>query len=205
MRLLKICLVSAFGVALAAGCSSTPTPSSSAVPTTTAPATPAPRTPSASSTGQGAVGAAPPQATDSANRCHTNELSASWGPTNGAAGTQYQYIGFTNKSSRTCTMFGFPGIEPVGTDGKWINIPAVRSDDKPKTVSLAPGSTGWAQVHWSPVPGSYTGPACSPGAASFVVTPPDETTQLTLPGPATICAEGRIHVNPVTADKPEGA
>src|SRR5215472_2788352 len=113
--------------ALATGCASssstaasvTPSPgvasSSSAAapassPSAAAPASPpsAEASPGSSSPGNpGAAAAGPPA-------CATRYLKATVGVTQGAAGSIYQVIDFTNISGGACTLFGYPGVALAG-------------------------------------------------------------------------------------------
>jgi hypothetical protein len=166
-----------------------------------------PSIPPSPSTGTSDPGAAPPPqgapTTGTAiPRCHTGDLTIKYGPSNGAAGTDYEYLGFTNKSTHTCRMYGFPGMAPVDARGKQIPVTVARTNDQPKTVTLAPGQTGWALVRWAVAPGTYSGPACQPGGSALAVTPPDETTQLTLPGVVRVCGSGTITTAPITDQSP---
>jgi hypothetical protein len=102
-------------------------------PASTAPATP---TTSASPTPAG-----PPP-------CPTSALKSSVGTGNGAAGSTYYPLEFTNASSAACTLFGYPGVSFVtGTGGSQIGRAASRNPAVGSTlVTLAPGSTAHATL-----------------------------------------------------------
>ena len=168
-----------------------PAPADTASPTPTAAATTRTAAP-------GGAGAA------DAPRCHTAGLRLALGPGGAAAGSEYHALAFTNTSGHTCRMYGYPGMVPIDAHGTWIDDVRTSREpgDPPRPVTLAPGATAWAVVHWARVDGTYHGTACSPGAAGLAVTPPDETTQLTIRTPMTVCGYGVIYTGAVTARRP---
>ena len=102
----KIIAVAALAAAagLLAGCGSSPSPS--AHPTATVTVT---------ATAPSARGTSPPSPTQTATPagpagCATTALTASLGPASGAAGSSYYPIEFTNSSSATCSLYGYPGV-----------------------------------------------------------------------------------------------
>ena len=50
------------------------------------------------------------------DRCHTSELSASLPAGNPGAGPRYATLSLTNTSARTCTVFGYGGLQPLDAD-----------------------------------------------------------------------------------------
>ncbi|MGX1365530.1 hypothetical protein RKD19_000889 [Streptomyces canus] len=104
-------------------------------------------------------------------RCHTSELSASVGRNNPGAGQENFPVVLTNTSSRTCTLYGYPGTAFVDASGRQLGPDPQRSPGDAQTVRLAPGRSAWAGL-------SFANPEVS-GAdtatpAALVVTPPDE-------------------------------
>jgi hypothetical protein len=68
-------------------------------------------------------------------------------PGGGAAGSVYYRLEFTNLSSGTCTLFGFPTVSALNLKGKQIGAPATHSPGKKvKAVKLAQGQTATAQL-----------------------------------------------------------
>lgn len=98
-------------------------------------------TPTSSGSG-GGTGSAGPGA------CPTSALHLSIGTGNGAAGSVYYPLVFTNTSGSACTLFGFPGVSFVtGIGGSQIGHAATRNSDAPRqTVTLAPGGVAHATL-----------------------------------------------------------
>ncbi|MEV6961140.1 DUF4232 domain-containing protein [Streptomyces sp. NPDC051207] len=122
-----------------------------------------------------------PGAADSAgrSRCHTSELRASVGRVEPGAGQRNFPIVLTNTSSRTCTVYGYPGAAFVDADGRQLGPDPKRSPGfRPTTVTLAPGGTAWAGLSFA---SPETSGARTATPAALLVTPPDERTSLKVP------------------------
>ncbi|WP_053852050.1 DUF4232 domain-containing protein [Streptomyces sp. NRRL B-24085] len=151
-------------------------------PGTAAPATDS-TAPSASQDASGAPSGVPtdavsnsltPSATPSpagGTRCHTAELSASVGRNNPGAGQENFPVVLTNRSSRTCTLYGYPGTAFVDASGRQLGPDPERSATGPQTVRLAPGQSAWAGLSFANPEVSGAGTATP---AALLVTPPDE-------------------------------
>ncbi|CAM5309540.1 DUF4232 domain-containing protein [Streptomyces canus] len=112
-----------------------------------------------------------PRSPAAGTRCHTSELSASVGRNNPGAGQENFPVVLTNESSRTCTLYGFPGTAFVDASGKQLGPDPKRSSAEPETVKLAPGQSAWAGLSFANPEVSGAGTATP---AALVVTPPDE-------------------------------
>jgi hypothetical protein len=161
-------------------------PSASApasAPSASDPATSAPEPPPA--TGE----APPPQPAAGPGECKAADLSLSIGQGDAAAGTAYRPVIFSNHSSRTCTMQGFPGISYVtGDDGHQVGPAAVRVGDKGPVLTLAPNDRAQAQVGFTQVRNFETG-VCKPtDTRGLRIYPPHDTASMFLPLPGTGCA-----------------
>jgi hypothetical protein len=96
-------------------------------PVTSAPSTPAPGSGSSSAPASGTPSASV-TAQAGASVCLSSDLQARLGQSQGAAGTIYQVVEFTNTSNTTCTLYGYPGVSFVtGIGGKVIGAPATRN------------------------------------------------------------------------------
>lgn len=68
-------------------------------------------------------------------------------PGGGAAGSVYYRIEFTNLSTATCTVTGYPKVNAVDLKGHRIGAFATHETGKvAKTVTLAPGQAAMAQL-----------------------------------------------------------
>ncbi len=78
-----------------------------------------------------------------ATACATNDLSVKVGTSEGAAGSIYQVIDFTNGGSAPCTLYGYPGVSlAAGSPAAQVGAAATRSTTAAATVvTLAPGAT----------------------------------------------------------------
>lgn len=178
-------------------------------------ATPAPLT------STGSAGSTPPvvspapgaEAADPAagtsTRCHTADLSGTFTavPDSVAAGNIVYNIKLTNTSTRTCTVYGHPGLllqnaqhAALPTHVDWNSMVPDR------LITLKPGQAVSASARFSPdVAGTgdtaAPGAACEPTADFTEITPPDETAHLVVSvRPATpVCEAGTMAVSPFVA------
>lgn len=174
-------------VAALAGCSSGTT--SASAPASTSPAaaasTAAASAAAAASTSVSAASDASAGTTASARgtACRTSDLSLQV-----IQGAQEQsspgsfYIQLANVSSSTCTLYGFPGVDLVGSNGTSLGIKDVWSDQLAmsggeKVQTLAPGAASAAFVTYAVKPAAQT--TGDPRAVEVRVIPPNQTTALT--------------------------
>jgi hypothetical protein len=102
----------------------------------------------------------------------------------------------TDSSGSSCTVHGYGGLGLVGPGGEQLPTRQVRlTEPAPTTVTLRPGGSVSAQVHWGAVAGpgdSRTG-NCQPVPSTLRVIPPDETTALSVPwDQGAVCEGGTI-------------
>jgi hypothetical protein len=135
----------------------------------------------------------------SPGRCHTNELSVATGPVGAAAGTIDASFVLTNTTKATCSLFGYPGFSLVDGQGHALIGDVVRGGTayamKAQHIALAPGRTASFSVRYSDVP---TGNGTCQTSVTALITPPDETTQLTIRDQAPVCGSP-FTVSPVVA------
>jgi hypothetical protein len=111
-------------------------------------------------------------------RCHTSELSASLTAGDPGAGQRYATLSLTNTSARTCTVFGYGGLQPLDGAKKQLPITLTRDTGRPAAlVRLAPETSVGRTIHWTVVP-SGSQPCPTPAYASII--PPDETSPLVI-------------------------
>jgi hypothetical protein len=95
---------------------------------------------------------------------------------NGAAGTVYYPLEFTNLSGHTCYLFGYPGVSALSRAGHQLGRPAGwGSLSGARVVNLRPGATAHTMLAYHDVVVS-TDSGCDPvnSAASLRVYPPGQ-------------------------------
>jgi hypothetical protein len=86
---------------------------------------------------------------------------------NGAAGSSYWPLQFTNLSRHSCAMRGFPGVSAVDRNGHQLGSPAGWDHVIPsRTVVLAPGATAHTLLRYGDVTVA-TAPGCHPTFRTF--------------------------------------
>ena len=171
-------------VALVAGCSSASSPTSPAPATSASSAPASSATATAGPGGTGTGGGGTPS-------CATRDLKVAAGLAQGAAGSVYQVIDFTNISGATCTLFGYPGVSLVsGPPYAQIGLAAKRTNTAPvKQITLAPDATANALLQ---IVDALNFPAstCSPTKSTNLrVFPPNWTASVYLPYATEGCAK----------------
>jgi hypothetical protein len=113
---------------------------------------------------------------------------------NGAAGTVYYVLRFTNLSGHTCTLRGFPGVSAVTLAGHQLGSAAGRDKTTAvKTIKLASRHTATATLGIVEA-GNYPASKCGPTtAAGLRVYPPNQTASKIVPFPFAACS----HKGPV--------
>jgi len=169
--------------ALAAGCSSSSSSTSSAPPSSAAAssAPAAPTTASASSSSTAAPGVA---------ACATSALKVTQSAPNGYAGGSYVTIGFTNTSSATCTLYGYPGVSLVSASYAQLGLSAKRVSTVPvKVITLASGATASASVQIVDAL-NFPSTTCGPVKAAYLrIFPPNQTASVYLANTSQICSK----------------
>jgi hypothetical protein len=190
----------AFAAALLAACGSQPAHSSSAAAGQTTPASPS-ATPASPADSPSSQPTAHTQPRMPATQCPTSALRATVNKTKGgaAAGTNYVALEFTNTSSHSCDMYGFPGVSFVtGNPGSQIGAAATRQTTfGPETVTLASGATAHA---WLGVvdAGNFSPSACGLVTAHWLkIYPPDQFTALHARFTAPACSKKVKGSNPL--------
>lgn len=110
---------------------------------------------------------------------------------NGAAGTTFYSLRFTNLSGRSCTLRGYPGVSAVSLAGRQIGRPASRlSNGRVRTVTVGVGKTVNADVGFfdaDAIPRSHCRPVLAAGLRVFA---PNTSTAKFVPFPSTVCSRG---------------
>ncbi|HET7018107.1 MAG TPA: DUF4232 domain-containing protein [Streptosporangiaceae bacterium] len=164
----------ASSAAFVTACGSSPGPASpakSVTITVTQTASPTQPTPSPSSS--------TPATPNGPAECTSADLKVNLGSSNGAAGTIYYNIDFTNTSSGSCFVQGYPGVSLVSAgdgSGAQIGADAKRAPVAPShQIVLAPGQTANAALGVAEA-GNFPASKCNETTAHWLkVFPPDQT------------------------------
>ncbi|WP_248963405.1 DUF4232 domain-containing protein [Sphaerisporangium perillae] len=145
-----------------------------------------------------ACGAPASAAQVSAGRCRTAALAARVGAVDPGAGQRYAPLVLTNRSARACRLYGFPGLIMIDGRGDVLRTRTRRDAVRPVGVTLRPGASAHAKMHWTVVPAG--GETRCPQAARLIILPPDEVgAHLEIPFTGAPCDDGRIDVSPMAA------
>jgi hypothetical protein len=194
-------------VLAAAGCGGRGPSPTAAAPTSVVPVVPpAATTPAATTPTGGPATPAPtsitpapttpaPTAPAGPARCHTTDLIARLRGLDPAAGSRYAALVLTNRSTGSCRVYGYGGLQLLDAARHPVPTQQLRGRDAPpRLVLLRPGTSAYSLLHWSVVPAdgeSETGP-CEPTASYLLVTPPDETQPITILWGSEVCSHGLI-------------
>jgi Protein of unknown function (DUF4232) len=200
-------------VAAAAGCSSggsssappsSPASSASSASSSSAPSSPAPSSapsssaaPSGSQSPHAVAGSSPAQSAPAGPvGCATRDLQAKLANGQGAAGSLYQNIDFTNVGSTQCSLFGYPGVSiGTGMPFKQVGTAATRSTAaSAAVVTLAPGQTANALLRVTQAL-NYPSAKCSPAKTTYLqVYPPNQTTAIYVAYSSTGCTSTSVNL-----------
>jgi len=174
--------------------SSTTTPTATASTSTTSNAT--------TSTTSGGGGA-------TTSACAASDVAISLNTSgNGAAGSVYYTLKFTNTSGHACALAGYPGVSGVNSSGAQLGSAAGRNATIPaSTVTLASGATATSTLQITDV-GNFTASTCSPTtAAGLRVFAPGQTASTRITFAFQACAKSGpvyLHVTPVALSGSSG-
>ena len=144
------------------------------------------------------VAAAPAvaRAPAAAGRCRTGALAARAGAVDPGAGQRYAPLVLTNRSAKTCWVYGYAGLIMIDGRGDVLRTRTRRDGTPSRRITLRPGASAHARMHWTAVPvGRETG---CPESARLIILPPDEVNaHLEIPFRAAPCDDGRITISPM--------
>jgi hypothetical protein len=108
----------------------------------------------------------------------------------GAAGTTYFTLDYTNTSRSTCFLDGFPGVSATTLDGAQIGKAATRDNSTPaRNIDLAPGATAHSSLGYHDI---LIEPSCKERTAAYLkVYAPNDTVAEHAFFPLTMCATGQ--------------
>ncbi|RPF33313.1 uncharacterized protein DUF4232 [Streptomyces sp. TLI_185] len=125
--------------------------------------------------------------------CAVSDLYLSMGRKEGAAGSVYWPIRFTNTSTTGCTLRGYPGVSALDTGHRQIGPAATRTGQAYSTVTLAPAHTVSAVIRTTNGP---IGGPCLRTSTYLRIYPPASHQAVLVPASWTICS-GIFQVGPV--------
>ncbi|MCF3179088.1 DUF4232 domain-containing protein [Streptomyces polychromogenes] len=139
------------------------------------------------------AGAAQASALPRTPTCHVADLDLAVGDPDGAAGSLYYPILFTNTSTHTCALRGYPGVSVVDVRHRQIGTSAIRTGEAVETVSVVPSETVTAVMRTNS-PGVAS---CRPTATYVKVYPPNSFQAEQIPYQLRVC--GAFEISPVQA------
>ncbi|MFD8558447.1 DUF4232 domain-containing protein [Streptosporangium canum] len=145
--------------------------------------------------GSTAAGSGSSGAETAVERCRTGALAARVGAVDAGAGQRYAPLVVTNRSARTCWVYGFVGLIMIDRNGDALRTRTRRESVQPHRVTLRPGAGAHARLHWTEV-ASGRETRC-PAAARLMIIPPDEVAHLEIPFTAAVCDDGRLDITPM--------
>ena len=128
--------------------------------------------------------------------CATRDLKATVGVAQGAAGSVYQVIDFTNIGTASCSLYGYPGIALAGgSPVTQIGMAASRSPQAgPALVTLKPGAVANTLLRITQAQ-NYPTSKCSPMASTYLqIYPPNQTTPIYLGYKSTGCSATGVNL-----------
>ena len=126
--------------------------------------------------------------------CATRDLSVKAGTSQGAAGSLYQVLDFTNISNVACTLFGYPGVSlAAGTPVTQVGAAATRSNAAAATlVTLQSGQTASTLLRITQAL-NYPPNKCKPTPTTYLqIYPPNQTTPVYVAYKSTGCASTSV-------------
>jgi hypothetical protein len=146
-----------------------------------------------------------PTSESGTSACANGQLSVHYVSAGAAAGHTGYILTFTNTSSSSCTVQGYPGAGVTDHFDKVVVLNATRSlggymgggYSSPATITLAPGAVASTVLEWldAPLNGQTPVGADCPGMddGKLLITPPNTTASTSFSAPANLCAGFYVH------------
>ncbi|MFE2143274.1 DUF4232 domain-containing protein [Streptomyces sp. NPDC059456] len=141
-----------------------------------------------------AVGATQASALPSAPACRVADLNLAIGGPDGAAGSLYYPINFTNTSTHTCALRGYPGVSVVDVRHHQIGTSAIRTGEPVDAVAVRPGDSVSAVLRTN---SEGVAAGCRPTSTYVKVYPPNSYQAVQIPYHLRVC--GAFEISPVQA------
>lgn len=131
-----------------------------------------------------------------AARCSTSALTLRLRAAGAAAGSTYYRLALTNRSSATCSLFGYPGVSAVRAGGAQLGSPARRNPQHPaRLVVLRQGATAVAIVQVVDVHNFPPAVCRARRAAGLRIYPPGSYTSKVVPVRFPVCSTSRASLS----------
>ncbi|MFI6560918.1 DUF4232 domain-containing protein [Streptomyces sp. NPDC050534] len=121
----------------------------------------------------------------SVHTCTVGDLRLSLGREEGAAGSLYQPIRFTNTGRGSCALRGYPGVSVLDSRHRQIGPAATHSGRSYATVVLAPGHSASAVIRTTNGP---VGGPCARTGSYLRVYPPASYKPVLIPAHWKVCS-----------------
>ena len=122
--------------------------------------------------------------------CSNNSIRVTTGRANGAAGTIYHPIIFTNRSTGTCLISGVAALQPGNSGKEFVGVgPAATSDSMGMMgvlIALAPGQSASDDMGVIET-GNYSVPTCLPVTVNAVAVRLSSISSTVSFGPYSVC------------------
>ncbi|MBV2357520.1 DUF4232 domain-containing protein [Streptomyces sp. J2-1] len=128
--------------------------------------------------------------------CSASNLRVSLGRAEGAAGSLYETVRFTNTSKSSCALRGYPGVSVLDSAHHQIGKAATRSGRSYGTVTLKPGHSATSVLRTTNGP---IGGACDKPGSYLRFYPPASTSSITVPAKWKTCSH-TFQVGPVNTN-----
>ncbi len=129
--------------------------------------------------------------------CSSQDLRVGAGTSQGAAGSTYQVITFTNIGSAPCTLQGYPGVALTSAipPGAQVGAAADRqTGEAPAVVTLQPQGVASATLRIVDATNFPSSKCEAQKTASIQVYPPNQTAALHLSYNSTGCSDSVTHL-----------
>lgn len=145
-----------------------------------------------------------PAQTQTPATCATSAIVV-WLDTNGdgAAGSTYFHLNFTNLSSRACTLAGYPGVSAVDLGNRQLGSAAARNPSQAvRVVTLAGGASATAVLRIAAAVNFPSSKCRRVTAAGLRVFPPNQRASKVIPFPFQACSrKGPIYLSVAAVKK----
>lgn len=119
--------------------------------------------------------------------CAPQNLSIKMGSSDGAAGTMYRHVVVTNKTTRSCTIAGYPTVFLASANGAILGQGAgAAATYAPTKIKLAPKASAYSAIG-IPNSGNFDAGACTAVSAGLRLFIPSAETSLDVPFSAANC------------------